>query len=170
MNIDWSKSRVVSALHDCVSVMERELNGLTVIQPELANAKEALALMVKDEFDGRQEWSGEGQPPVGTELECGFACEGFKTWHKGVCVAIGIDPECRDEICVVKSGDKIAMYTTYGGRMRPIRTPEQIAAEEREVAIQQMIADTNILTGIMSDRRTMAGQLYDAGYRKQVTP
>lgn len=33
-------------------------------------------------------------------------------------------------------------------------------------AMQGMIADTNILTGIMSDRRIMAGQLYDAGYRK----
>lgn len=49
---------------------------------------------------------------------------------------------------------------------RPIRTPEQIAAEERDKAIEGMIADTNILTGIMSDRRIMAGQLYDAGYRK----
>ena len=53
---------------------------------------------------------------------------------------------------------------------RPIRTPEQVAAEDRDKAIEGMIADTNILTGIMSDRRIMAGQLYDAGYRKQASP
>ena len=56
------------------------------------------------------------------------------------------------------------------GCFRPILTPQQIAADERDKAIEGMIADTNILTGIMSDRRIMAVQLYDAGYRKQSAP
>lgn len=150
-------AQLITALQDCVSVMERDLNGLAVIQPELKQAREALDAALAPP----PAWTGEGLPPVGTELECGLACEGFKTWHKGVCVAIGIDPEDRDEICVVKIGDKIAMYTTYGGRMRPILTPEQIAAEERENAIRKMLG---IIGG--SSRR-QAEQLYDAGLRFQ---
>lgn len=35
--------KLVAALKDCISVMERELNGLAVIQPELRNARAALA-------------------------------------------------------------------------------------------------------------------------------
>ena len=110
-------------------------------------------------------WDGEGLPPVGTELEAGFACEEFETWHKGVCVAVGEDPEGREEFCVVKFGDKIAMYTDEGGRMRPIRTPEQIAADERKVAIEQMILIDE--KGSLS-RTHFCGLLYDAGFRKQV--
>lgn len=34
---------LVAALKDCVSVMERELNGLAVIQPELRQSRAALA-------------------------------------------------------------------------------------------------------------------------------
>jgi hypothetical protein len=34
---------LLNALHDCVSVMERELGGLRVIQPELAKARAAIA-------------------------------------------------------------------------------------------------------------------------------
>lgn len=36
-------AQLVIALKDCVSVMERELNGLAVIQPELKQARAALA-------------------------------------------------------------------------------------------------------------------------------
>ena len=62
--------------------------------------------------------------------------------------------------------DQTSYFGDSAGSFRPIRTPEQIAADERENTIDQMINDTSILTGIMSDRRIMAGQLYDAGYRK----
>lgn len=118
--------------------------------------------MVKSEgFIARPtSWTGEGLPPVGTELEAGFACEEFETWHKGVCVAVGEDPEGREEFCVVKFGTKLAMYTDEGRRMRPIRTPEQVAADERTRAIDELVKVTCI-------NRGEAGRIYDAGYRKQ---
>lgn len=48
---------------------------------------------------------------------------------------------------------------------KPIRTPEQIAAEEREKAIEEMAR-----IGSMADTpRIMAAKLYDAGCR-MVTP
>ncbi|MGF6153985.1 hypothetical protein [Pseudomonas fluorescens] len=123
-------------------------------------------------------WTGEGLPPVGTDLECGFACEDFKIWHAGVCIAVGEDPEGREEFCVVKSGNKIAMYTAEGRRMRPIRTPEQIAAEERDEALNEMIRrikdHPNNAHGVphltqLKIQEEACIDLYDAGYRKQVT-
>jgi hypothetical protein len=40
---DNMRDLLVTALKDCVSVMERELNGLAVIQPELRQARAALS-------------------------------------------------------------------------------------------------------------------------------
>jgi len=37
------RDQLVTALKDCISVMDRELNGLAVIQPELRQARAALA-------------------------------------------------------------------------------------------------------------------------------
>jgi hypothetical protein len=120
-------------------------------------------------------WTGEGLPPVGTSLEAGFACEEFATWHKGVCIAVGEDPEGREDFCVVQFGRKIAMYSAEGKRMRPIRTAEQIAADKRLHEIR------NALTAIKAGQSSFPNDIargnitiavveamIDAGYRKQV--
>jgi len=111
-------------------------------------------------------WNGEGLPPEGTDLEAGFACEDFKKWHKGVCIAVGECPEGREEFCVVRFGKKIAMYTMDHGRMRPIRTAEQIAEDERLAGIAeiQRIVEAGFASGSSS-----SASLWDAGYRKQVS-
>lgn len=121
-------------------------------------------------------WDGEELPSVGTELEAGFACEDFERWHKGICVAVGEDPEGREEFCVVQFGNKLAMYTMEGKRMRPIRTTEQIAADERLHEVR------NALSAIHAGQQQFPSDLVrgniiaatveamiDAGYRKQVT-
>lgn len=55
---------------------------------------------------------------------------------------------------------------------RPIRTPEQIAAEEREKAIDQIVKDS--MTGLMFTAkhisRDHAIALYNAGYRPSAKP
>ncbi|QDR69269.1 MULTISPECIES: hypothetical protein [Pseudomonas] len=109
------------------------------------------------------EWNGEGLPPVGTLVEASFACEDFEKWHDGVCVAVGEDPEGREEFCVVQCGKKIAMYRDEAKRVRPRRSPEQIAADERTKAIHELVKVTCISRG-------EAARIYDAGYRKQVAP
>lgn len=53
--------------------------------------------------------------------------------------------------------------------MRPVRTPEQIEAEEREKAIAEMADTARNATGFGINLADMAA-LYDAGYRKQVAP
>jgi hypothetical protein len=41
--VEQQRDELLDALHDCVLVMERELEGLRVIQPELAKARAAIA-------------------------------------------------------------------------------------------------------------------------------
>lgn len=54
--------------------------------------------------------------------------------------------------------------------LRPIRTPEQIAAEEREVEIGEMsrVIRERIKHYSGQDAADYSAALYDAGYRKQV--
>jgi len=114
-------------------------------------------------------WDGEGLPPVGALVEASFACEDFENWHDGICVAVGEDPEGREEFCVVQCGKKIAMYRDEARRVRPRRSLEQIKAEEREKAIVEMAETMHAATGFGVNRADCEA-LYDAGYRKQVAP
>lgn len=50
-----------------------------------------------------------------------------------------------------------------------VRTPEQIAEEEREKAIQEMCEDAG-KPDMPTRSREQAAMLYDAGWRKQVAP
>lgn len=101
-------------------------------------------------------WGGEGLPPVGSD------CEYFDGGEWMRCEVVAH----RNNAAVVLSDCYEPAFVAQQ-ELRPIRTPEQIAAEERERDIKQMISDTHILAGTMGNRRLMAEQLYDAGYRKQ---
>ncbi|QXG49184.1 hypothetical protein [Pseudomonas viridiflava] len=122
-------------------------------------------------------WTGECLPPVGAELEAGFAFEDFEKWHKGVCIAVGECPEGREEFCVVRFGKKIAMYTMHHGRMRPIRTAEQIAADERQKKISQAldainnrVGKYNVTLDCSAGMRATVEAMIDAGFVQQVAP
>ena len=52
------------------------------------------------------------------------------------------------------------LYYGEPNEFRPIRTPEQIAADEREAAVNGMLCYD------ARSRRGLAEALYDAGYRK----
>ena len=82
----------------------------------------------------------------------------------------------RVEVFAVKpnhNGSETALFTYENGTwcgcaepsfFRPIRTPEQIAAEERETELNRMVATVSMLDKGWA-RKVCAG-LYDAGYRK----
>lgn len=101
-------------------------------------------------------WPGEVLPPVGT------VCE-FATYHGG-------DPVWKE--CKIIAHDDgfavIAYKGNYSGQsnnhLRPIRTPEQIAAEDREQAIAEMhrLIEDSGEHGVLN----CLGVLYDARYRK----
>ncbi len=98
-------------------------------------------------------WDGHGLPPVGTVCEYRHM----------------IWPEYRPcEIRYISEKSLVAyddaqeqFYRTCDMLFRPIRTPEQIAAEEREKAIEEMCFAEETLTV------KQAKALYEAGYRRQ---
>lgn len=116
-------------------------------------------------------WSGEGVPAVGATLEATDNTLNDGAWTKVVILAVG--KHGKDD-CVLMAevlddkgtpGTMVAsLYTQYEGCFRPIRTHEQSAADEREAAIDAMLAATPATGSDISLR--VCEQLYDAGYSK----
>ncbi|MFJ2455396.1 hypothetical protein ACIOWK_27290 [Pseudomonas protegens] len=136
---------------------------------------------------GPKEWSGEGLPPVGTvcEFAGGTHCpdDPFdKDLKQGDQVTIIAHFKCGDFTLAAftfdpKNPDRGMVQVEQGnyGCFRPIRTPEQIAAEERDAELNEMIRSIKELRhhsyGV--DHLTMLKlheqvciDLYAAGYRK----
>ena len=76
-------------------------------------------------------WTGEGLPPVGTECELWIRAD---EWAK--CQVIAMDEQDGHPVSVVRYGG--GYYAGTNKCLRPIRTPEQIAAEEREAKAKSM--------------------------------
>lgn len=156
--------KLLQALQDCVSVMANDLKGMAIIQPELDQAQKALA----DHFRP-VEWDGLGMPPVGTVCEVLWnesRVEYLRTKVFGV-------NEHGQPIHRFDEGPKKYQYqadvlsTASGTQVfRPIRTAEQVAAEERKAGVDEMMAvfDSNF----EGCRRDGIEAIWDAGYRKQV--
>jgi hypothetical protein len=113
-------------------------------------------------------WTGEGLPPVGTVCELRgtlgqqLLSEEF-TWTEVEIIAhtdFGGEP-----VAVGRDKAKATLGWGIVRAFRPIRTPEQIEAEEREKAILSMIEDS----GFTADDGLVwptVEALYNAGYRK----
>ncbi len=113
-------------------------------------------------------WTGEGLPPAGTVCEVKGCMGHYLQWEK---------------VTVFAVRGKTVMFDMEDGRwgqtdshdFRPIRTPEQIAADERESAVTEMkqcfdsVSD-HLMPTSNKYLETLFGALHDAGYRKQVAP
>lgn len=107
-------------------------------------------------------WSGEGLPPVGVVCEVRNAPGGWgkatiKYQGKGIIVWLWDRQDGNtDQIEFASCPDRL--------EFRPIRTPEQIAADEREAAINELHTD------LVPAPRHVVAIIYDAmtrlGYRK----
>jgi hypothetical protein len=124
-------------------------------------------------------WAVEGLPPVGTvcEYRVGdgpwFECEiryVTKPYQDCPIEVVMFPPHLKGEqTAVVGTGDGEVSF-------RPIRTPEQIAAEEREKArdevlnamAEKMAIEKN--ETLWQHRLQVVGEMLDMGYRKQVMP
>lgn len=123
----------------------------------------------------KREWTGEGLPPVGTV--CEFASLGVHaaTWRKVEILAHFMGNSTMVAVYVPVEGDR-ACDQAIAQCFRPIRTPEQIAAEEREKVIKTMIEDSRPdysageLLKSSEYVECAISALYDAGYRKRVAP
>lgn len=121
----------------------------------------------------RRPWSGEGLPPVGTVCEVDY-CEEWRC-----CEVIAHFKQRVGMVAVftVEIHDGAKSLDAFGeSSFRPIRTPEQIAADDRDAAIQEMINDsTNPMDDcLLADKypgdvfmRQLMACMYSAGYRKQ---
>lgn len=107
------------------------------------------------------EWDGVGFPPVGKSVCEYLGARQFDLWT------------VVDVIAVWGEGNNTTVFVDYGDgwraekdpcRFRPVRTQEQIAAEEREKAIEEIRKDTDYILDEICASAVLA-----AGYRKQVT-
>lgn len=108
-------------------------------------------------------WNGEGLPPVGVTCEY--------SPHEGKWEPVTVfarKPNVNgSESALFDRADSWGACANAGS-FRPIRTPEQIAAEERKAAVNELRSDMED-EGVFIDQR-MAEIIHDAGYRKQVQP
>ena len=73
------------------------------------------------------------------------------------------------QVCTIDKRGDLAIYypATDVVEFRPIRTPERIAADEREAAVAEMLG---LFGGTDSRDTYLMQRLYDAGYRKMEHP
>ena len=110
-------------------------------------------------------WSGAGLPPVGT------ICE----WHPNVhgwkeVTILGRDGDCTWYRLKGEEASQTCRHMTF---FRPIRTAEQIAADERLAAINYMEIDAGMCATAFDgdpEARVWISNLIDKGWRKQSTP
>ena len=106
-------------------------------------------------------WSGEGLPPVGTV--CEVRLPNKPEWKR---VTIKLYDE---GLCVFRDERSLSVEMFHHMAFRPIRTPEQIAAEEREKAVDALCYEIIMHYGYPKNAeqyRSLASKLHDAGYRK----
>ena len=113
---------------------------------------------------GPSNWTGEGMPPVGIEIEANMPPRGYRESHewRRVKVVHGALPDSPGEVLVF---DVEETRPAWVDEFRPVRTPEQIAAEERKRVTDEI---QDICGGAENRGTPYFEALYDAGYRKQV--
>jgi hypothetical protein len=104
-------------------------------------------------------WAGEGLPPVGTVCECRSTLTG-DDWKEVEILAHFKAPGAVAAFVPTSGYRQVAQ--AIAGCFRPIRSPDQIAAEERKGAIHEMVDHLKRWTSVQE----LCGHLYDAGYRK----
>ena len=104
-------------------------------------------------------WNGNGKPPIGIECELHHSTWAESHWEKRVILYAGDSYLVTTEIGCDDERSSYIREMTF----RPIKTAEQIAAEKRENAVNEMVDSLNRYNSI----HEACGMLYDCGYRKQ---
>ena len=136
------------------------LNGAVVTRTEWQAAVDAL------KAEKVVEWTGEGLPPVGTV--CEIRAHKLNDWHEAKIAFSSRNVVVWDWVGEPSINGLCTAYA-HAIEIRPIRTPEQIAAEERKTEILEMIDTFGLDTAIWGRDAVMeiCGHLWEAGYRKQ---
>ena len=104
------------------------------------------------------QWSAEGLPPVG------IYCEAHRgEWGYATCVA----HHDGGAVMAMHEDDLSYSYIWCSARgVRPIRTPEQIAGEEREAFARNLVIEMGKDPEAFPNSVNQALKIYDLGYRK----
>lgn len=188
MNIDWSTAPEDATHYSQLAALGMRWRRETKFGWDTWKGKEWIStvnaqphLYIERESQSSPVWTGEGLPPVGTvcEFAGGTPCpeDPFdKDLRVGMKVTIIAHFKCGDFTMAAftfdpENPDRGMVQVEQGnfGCFRPIRTPEQIAAEEREDAIQLMLSELKN-TQCLTSHYEVCESLYQAGYRKQAAP
>ncbi len=104
-------------------------------------------------------WTGEGTPPLRVEFEWRY---GDHAWKTGKALYIG------SVYAILETSDGEQHYYMSDMQFRPIRTPEQIAADEFKSALKDACDIAGCAVG--SNYGKIVECVIKAGYRKQVAP
>lgn len=111
-------------------------------------------------------WNGTGLPPVGTVCEM---CDDEGAWHRSTVIANGVD---RGVPTAIGQADDTLLWCQADHHCRPVRTPEQIAAEERDKARTEVLnamveaGATDEPQSLWEHRLKVVGEMLDMGFRK----
>lgn len=175
---------IVVKIKDAQAIDSDEmLNGFRVLRDFLKQwhipTREALVIekdwpefepawaMIERRMTGAVHWDGKGLPPVGVECDIKRIPHGH--WGAAIVRFSSENVIVWDWIDDPAINGKCTSYA-HEVELRPVRTPEQIAAEEREKAIEEMATTAHIPGQPFMTKREVVARLYDAGYRKQVAP
>ncbi len=119
-------------------------------------------------FEARpqESWNGQGLPPVGTLCEWhGPNSDGPDGWVYTESNVVAYTDDGLF-ICMQKPGCWPVVQRIDNCEFRPLRTPEQIAAEERRNSILHL-ANILIDSRGQCNEYSQAEAIFDAGYRRQ---
>lgn len=133
--------------------------AVDALKPDAQRFAEDYVEANKDRY--AKEWNGEGLPPVGLEVECTYSSWGY--WLKGKVLCYGQKMIFMEQDSSKGDGKFEGSMNPDGIKFRPIRTPEQIVAEERSEAIMAILDDLSLAV----DNLYIAERVYNKGYRKQ---
>ncbi len=104
-----------------------------------------------------QPWTGKGLPPVGTVCEIKL----YASWTQVLVIAHYVGQPVVAWACA--EGENVELRDV--SELRPTRTPEQLAQQQRVAAIQAMVDDSGF-DGETDNVWPSMEALYNAGYRK----
>ena len=129
------------------------------------------------DWSATKEWNGEGYPLAGTVCDCKID---FKKSPPYVIISLtemGVDVQnhnpkfrkakilyCSEKYSSIMSDGVECFVPTNLVTFRPIRTPAQVAACERDIAVSEMIARFAMKDSNFPWKRLFV-LMYDAGYR-----
>jgi len=166
MDINWDEAPE-GATHYCIGsthdTVWRDLSGVNAKywsqgrwhDHHGVSSEFCLKYGVFEERPTQQAWDGKGLPPVGTVCEY-YADE--DSWRQCEIVAH------KDGKAVVWVNHAHIWSTSSGAGFRPLKTKEQLAAEEREKAVEEMFARFGGPDGLT---RKQCMWVISEGYRKQ---